>query len=191
MFPYTLKPGQVIFVRENGSLLSYAIRREQKDFDWSHVCIVGYPIKGRPTLWTTGARWSWSKLAFLYGQVDAEKYLRGKQWCACDIIGITDKETQLLIAQCSAMKDLPYNLSGVLELVAVGNLQAREVRSLNAKPDMNPKAVFCSQSVYLAALKGPAINLLDPKRRKLDPAVVSVEDLFYSPRISEPVYRTD
>lgn len=76
MLPFDLRPMDVIVTRDK-TPLSWMIRRETKQ-RFSHVCLGGAEVKGRPTIYTTAA--SFLRPLGSFTRTDAETYLRGKTY---------------------------------------------------------------------------------------------------------------
>lgn len=134
-----LKPGQVIIFQG-----ANFITQLQGDTNAKHVCMVGAdPTK----IWTTGAK----ALAF-FGQVDAEKYLAGKEYILAEVRGgLTPEQLDIIENTNRMMRGHFYGFWKYAQLEKKA-LKMGRIRYLGKvpQPDIVIKNPICSQAVGCA-----------------------------------------
>jgi hypothetical protein len=132
-----LQPGDVIFTQEH-TPTSWLIRIAQGDCDWSHVCLYA----GDNRIHTTGAN-----RFILYGAVNAQKYLKNKQFTVCRYTNITSTQVKLVIQSSLSLFGNVYPLWKVLRL-ALHGIRGQQVKQMGILNDQGkPTNTFCSESV--------------------------------------------
>lgn len=131
-----LKPGQVLIFQ--GANL---ITQLQGDTNARHVAMVG---KDPSRIWTTGAQ-----AGLFFGRVNAESYLRGKQFIVAEtVVPLTDAQLDIIEATNRAMNGEFYGFWKFAQLEGRA-MRTGKVKFLGKRPE--PKAIIqnpiCSQAV--------------------------------------------
>lgn len=167
------RAGDVVFTRGKGfDPIGHLLSSLMGGSDWSHVCIFGRShVDGTdivPMIWTTGA-----KAGLLYGKVEAEKYLKNKEYAICRVQPPQRVDVTALEVYCSMQEGEFYPFHKVLAL-GVANW-------INPKTTANPLRTwghgeFCSQGVA-DALEVAGAKLAFKEKVK-DSSVIDPRTLF-------------
>jgi hypothetical protein len=191
---FEFENGDLIFVRDKFSLIGALIRNAQGDFDYQHVCSFWF-INGEPKILTTGARFDWSKMDWVYGMVDAKPYLQARSYAVGRRTDLTPIQQ---FRRMDTLLKLEYRKAGyaegkVIRLAIKGRTTARVVNQLNKTPDLFPTQVFCAESEAYGIGEGKradvgfnealaTINSKYPKKKEY--CTHTPETLFDSPETS-------
>ena len=151
-----LQHGDQIWVSDR-NLMSALIQNAQGDFEWSHVCSF-WILDGRPTILTTGAYFSWRKMAFVYGAVDAVEYLSKRKWIAQRRIDLSPELQTIRLQTLLRLKDnaTPYAVAKLVKL-ASWRFKSGVADQINNPPEINPSKTFCSESEALSIIEAKRI----------------------------------
>jgi hypothetical protein len=151
-----LQHGDQIWVSDR-NLMSALIQNAQGDFEWSHVCSF-WILDGKPTILTTGACFSWRKMAFVYGAVDAVEYLSKRKWIAQRRVDLTPEMQAIRLQTLLRLRNnrTPYAVAKLLKL-ASWRFKSGVADKIHDPPELHPDKVFCSESEALSIIEAKRI----------------------------------
>lgn len=147
-----LRHGDQIFTADS-TPLSTLISNAQGDFAYSHVCSIWF-LDGKWVILTTGARFDWRKMAFVFGRVDAEEYLSKRRWTAQRRIDLTPEQQEMRLQTLLRLeeRETPYAFAKLLKLSS-WRFRAGVANKLHNPPEVWPTKTFCAESEALSIIE--------------------------------------
>lgn len=144
--------GAQIFTADNNPV-SWGIKNAQGDFKYSHVCSL-WLLDGEWWILTTGARWSWKKLAFVFGRVKASEYLAKREWVARRRVDLTPEMQEIRLQTLLRLesRETPYALAKLMKL-CTWRFKAGVADKLHTPPEIYPVKTFCAESEALSIIE--------------------------------------
>jgi hypothetical protein len=144
-----LKPGQILlFKPKKFDLIGKRITALEGDSDKCHAAIVGKNGK----ILTTGARFTIK--GFVYGEVDPEKYLKGRVFDVVETVEpLTPGQLEIIFSACESLFGQTYGWWKLARLVLRKNVKGGVITKIHNPPHMRVKNPFCSEAVAFAFWK--------------------------------------
>lgn len=176
--PFRLMPGDIVFVRKTGpDPIGWFIRKQQGDFNWNHVCLVG---RDGQSIWTTGAK----SLVF-YGSVSAQTYLKGKQYVIGRLSCLATHQLENILLAAESLNGNLYPSWSLLQLIGKG-FSGNSIPKLGRHINERPAHFFCSQAVAWCVNKANGLSkpwrdglILNTKAQKEDCTAYTPETIYY------------
>lgn len=168
-----LRAGDILFCRD-WTPISWWIRKEQGDFDYSHVCLVG---EAGTCLYSTGAhRWLW------FGKItNIPRYLNHKKIAIGRYPGLTDTQIQTMLTWCHQQVGVNAYPAWKVTLLALKGYLGRMIHHVTQENPANTRHTYCAESVALAF--STAGITLTPKNQ-LAPNAYTPESLWNDPMLA-------